>query len=127
MAFSREGREPLLDYRIVEYMGAIKPEKKIVGSELKFLLKCMSYEYLPKKLLDRPKKGFNAPLLKWIRGCLKDMITEVLSEERISASPTLKTNAVLNMRDKVISGEYDDYRKLWTIFIYENWLQNNFH
>ena len=58
---------------------------------------------------------------------LKDMIIEVLSEERISASPTLKTNAVLNMRDKVVSGEYNDYRKLWTIFIYENWLQNNFH
>ena len=127
MAFSLEGREPLLDYRIVEYMGAIKPEKKIVGNELKYLLKCMSYKYLPKNLLDRSKKGFNAPLLNWIRGCLKDMIIEVLSEERISASPTLKTNAVLNMRDKVISGEYDDYRKLWTIFIYENWLQNNFH
>ena len=126
MAFSLEGREPLLDYRIVEYMGAVKPEAKIVGSELKYLLKCLSYKYLPKKLLDRPKKGFNAPLLYWMRGAFKDMITDVLSEERVSASSTLKTAAVLDMRDKVLSGELDDYRKLWTIFIYENWLQNNF-
>ena len=126
MAFSLEGREPLLDYRIVEYMGSITPEAKIFGSELKYLLKKLSYQYIPKKLLDRPKKGFNAPLLKWIPGCLKDIITDVLSEDRISASPILKTDAVLDMRNKVISGAYADYRKLWTIFIYENWLQNNF-
>lgn len=126
MAFGLEGREPLLDFRILEYMGSINPEAKIVGSELKYLLKKISYQYIPKKLLDRPKKGFNAPLLKWIRGCLKDVIIDVLSEERISASPKLKTDAVLDMRNKVISGAYTDYRKLWSIFIYENWKQNNF-
>jgi asparagine synthase (glutamine-hydrolysing) len=125
MAFSLEGREPLLDYRIIEYMGSIRPEVKIVGNELKYLLKRVSHNYIPKRLLDRPKKGFNAPVLRWMRGCLKDMIIEILSEERILASPILKTDAVLGMRDKVISGAYDDYRKLWTIFIYENWLQNN--
>ena len=125
MAYSLEGREPLLDFRLIEFMSKIKTDAKFPNGELKYLLKKVCHNYIPKHLLDRPKKGFNAPILGWMRGCLKNMVVDILSEERIKASHIYNTEAVLSLRDDLLAGSNHEYRKLWSLFVFENWLQSN--
>jgi len=73
MRYSLEARVPLLDHRLVEFAYQIPNELK--GK--KDILKEVLYRYVPKELIERPKKGFAVPLKEWFRNELKE---ELLSK-----------------------------------------------
>ena len=58
MSASLEGREPLLDYRLIEFVAQLPSELKYKNGIKKYLLKEITHKYLPKKLMDRKKNGF---------------------------------------------------------------------
>lgn len=72
MAYSLEARVPLLDHRIVEFAYSLPTEIKLQNGP-KSILKEILYKQVPKKLIDRPKRGFSVPLKYWFRGELKDI------------------------------------------------------
>ena len=77
MSVSLEGREPLLDHRIIEYLARVPKEIKYKNKEGKYLLKKLLYKYLPRKLVDRQKSGFQIPLNSWLRDKLKAVGDEI--------------------------------------------------
>ena len=66
MSTSLEGREPLLDHRIFEFAARLPLSYKVGDGTSKRILKDIVHEYVPKSLLDRPKRGFSIPLNKWL-------------------------------------------------------------
>ena len=78
MAYSLEARVPILDYRIVELAYSL-PEAIKLKYGRKSILKKILYNYIPKKLVDRPKKGFSVPLKKWFRNELKDILLDKIN------------------------------------------------
>ncbi len=79
MSVSLEGREPLLDYRLAEFTARLPSEFKIKGSERKRIFKSVAHRYIPKQMLDRPKKGFSVPYFTWLRNDLRDLLEHHLS------------------------------------------------
>jgi asparagine synthase (glutamine-hydrolysing) len=79
MAASVEGRPPLIDHRIVEFMFSLPPNQRIRYWKQKYLLKKSAEGLLPKQIINRPKAPFGAPLRAWIRRDLKEMVDDVLS------------------------------------------------
>jgi asparagine synthase (glutamine-hydrolysing) len=75
MAYSLEARVPLLDHRVVEFAYALPTKVKLQKGK-KSILKEILYQHVPKKLIDRPKKGFSVPLQHWFRDELKDILFE---------------------------------------------------
>ncbi len=73
MAYSLEARVPLLDHRIVEYAYSLSEDVKTQYGK-KSILKHILYKYVPKDLIERPKKGFSVPLKHWFRDELKDLV-----------------------------------------------------
>ena len=67
MHYSLETRVPLLDYRIIEFAFNLDSELKMKDKTMKYLLKQVLYDYLPREIFDRPKWGFNIPLQKWLK------------------------------------------------------------
>lgn len=65
-----EGREPLLDHKLVEFGLALPDHYKIRGQETKYLLRKILYKHVPPTLLERPKQGFAIPIDAWLRGQL---------------------------------------------------------
>ena len=65
MANSIETRNPFLDYRLVDTLFSIASKLK-VGNTNKYLLKKIAKKYIPKEIIDRPKKGFNSPFNEWL-------------------------------------------------------------
>lgn len=65
MANSVENRNPFLDYRLVDTVFSIESELK-VGDTNKYLLKKIASKYIPKEIINRPKKGFNSPFNEWL-------------------------------------------------------------
>jgi len=84
MYHSLEVRCPFLDNEFVELTARIPQRLKIRASEGKWILKRLAYRYVPREILDRPKKGFSVPLNKWFRGELAPIVDEMLTD---STSP----------------------------------------
>ncbi len=80
-AFGIEGRAPFLDHRLGEWAGSLHARDLVRGREKKVLLRAAYADDLPAGALDRPKRGFGAPVGRWLRGPLRDLVREVLPQQ----------------------------------------------
>ncbi len=83
MAASIECRAPLVDYELVELMARMPSSFKVRGFTMKYLMKKAVAPWLPRKILERKKRGFGAPIGAWLRKDLQPMVSELLSEDQI--------------------------------------------
>jgi asparagine synthase (glutamine-hydrolysing) len=60
-----EGREPLLDHRLIEFAFNLPLAHKIAGGQHKVILRHLLDRYIPRSFFERPKMGFSIPLFKW--------------------------------------------------------------
>lgn len=84
MAANLEVRVPFLNCELVELSTKIPSRLKIKNLKRKYILKKAAESLLPKEIVWRKKAGFSAPIRSWIRGALKPMIADLLSEETIN-------------------------------------------
>src|SRR5579863_2454335 len=77
-AFGIEGRAPFLDHRLLEWTQSLPAQELVRGSEKKILLRAAYAGQLPSSVLNRPKHGFGAPVDRWLRGPLRDVVAEAL-------------------------------------------------
>ncbi len=118
-------REPYLDDDLVAYMATVPQEIKIKKGLKKSILKQIAHTYIPKALLDRPKHGFTIPSSRWMRGVLKPLLLDLLSEASLAKDETLDTAYVIGLRDRFLSGDTRSKYKLWSILIYRLWYMQN--
>src|SRR5436309_1131150 len=85
MAVSLESREPLLDYRLVEFAWRLPLAMKVGGGQGKRVLRRVLYRYVPEALIERPKMGFGIPLGAWLRGPLREWAESLLDPAAIRA------------------------------------------
>jgi|SaaInl8_200m_RNA_FD_contig_111_169589_length_9493_multi_4_in_0_out_0_8 asparagine synthase (glutamine-hydrolysing) len=123
MSVSLEGREPLLDYRLIEFIAQLPSELKYKDGIKKYLLKEITHKYLPKELMDRPKMGFGVPITEWFKDELKDYFLVYLDEKRLKKEGLFNVEEVISLRDKYLSGEKQNVKKLWYILIFEMWYE----
>ncbi len=121
MSVSLEGREPLLDHKIVEFSAKLPNELKYKDGESKYILKRILRRYLPNELIDRPKQGFGVPIYEWFRKELTDLYREYLSYNRMKSIGMFNADFVKDLLTNYINGEDVGYVKLWVLFIFELW------
>lgn len=125
MSQGLEGREPLLDYRIVEFVSQIPNSIKYKENQSKWLLKRISHKYLPKEMLERPKKGFSVPIDEWFKDDLKAYFLHYLSKERLDREGIFNTQEVIRLRDSYLKNDNEkaNVRRLWFILMFEMWYE----
>ncbi len=122
MSVSLEGREPLLDHRIAEYLASIPNEIKYKNKEGKYLLREILYKYIPKEMVDKPKSGFNIPLDKWLKGDLKYLIDTYLDKELIKKDNIFNVNEIERLKSNFFkSNRNDDINQIWLILMFQMW------
>jgi len=84
MAHSLEVRCPLLDHRIVEFAAQLPPKFKLRGFSRKHGLRLSQRGRLPDVVLDRPKRGFNAPISQWLLGPLRQLCHDTLFSQHMT-------------------------------------------
>ncbi|MFK5882345.1 MAG: asparagine synthase (glutamine-hydrolyzing) [Sulfurospirillum sp.] len=119
MSVSLEGREPLLDHRIIEYMAKVPLEIKYKNKKGKYLLRQVLYKYLPKELVDKPKSGFQIPLNEWLRNELKPLVIQYLDEIRLDDT-IFNKKEVNDMKTRFFKGE-NTGSSIWFILMYQMW------
>jgi len=123
MSVSLEGREPLLDHRIIEFAAQLPSELKYKDGDKKWLLKQITHKYLPKEMMDRPKMGFAVPITEWFRDELREYFMIYLNEERINREGLLNAKEVVLLRDNYLNGDKTNVRQLWFILMFEMWYE----
>src|SRR5205085_1687753 len=83
MAASLELRAPFLDTKVVEFAARLPWRMKMSLTRTKVLLKRALRGVVPDEILRRPKKGFGIPVAAWIRGPLRPLFEELLSEREL--------------------------------------------
>jgi len=121
MSVSIEGREPLLDHRLIEWLAQLPGTWKIRGNTNKYLLKQIVHKYIPENLMDRPKKPFIAPLNIWFKDKLSDLLMYYLSEDMLVRSGFFNSDYVIALRDSYLSGRKVNFQKIWQILIFQLW------
>ena len=122
MAVGLETRAPLLDHALVELAWSMPTELKQREGQSKWCLKTVLHQYVPKELMERPKKGFGIPLASWLRGPLKAWAENLLSEERLTNEGYFKPEVVRGLWAAHLSGNWDNERLLWHILMFQMWL-----
>ena len=126
MAASIEGRPPLTDHRIIEFMFSLCPSFRINKREQKYLLKKVSNKYLPSNIINRPKAPFGSPLRSWVRGPLKPMIDEYLSEHEIKKRNLWNYNYIKSMIENDRKGKEDNAFYIYQLLTMQIWFKTFF-
>lgn len=87
MYYSLETRIPLLDADVMELAWSLPLSYKMDNGITKKPLRNILYRYVPKDLMDRPKKGFSVPVSRWLReGEMREWAEAILKNSRSLAS-----------------------------------------
>lgn len=124
MAVSLETRVPMLDKDVVEFAWTIPMEYKKQGTEGKLVLKDVLYKYVPKEMMDRPKKGFAIPITRWLREPgLREWAETLLDSRLIRQQGILNADVVgWIWRDFIENGNWRI--QIWYILVFQAWLQD---
>lgn len=121
MSVSLEGREPMLDQHVVEFMASLPSSFKIRDGVNKWLLKQVVHKYIPKELMERPKRPFIAPLMVWFKDELKEQLRYYLSDAALHKSGVFNPAPIIQLRDDYLAGKKVNYQKLWHVLIFQLW------
>ena len=122
MAVSLEGRVPYLDHRVVEFAAQLPLSMKLRNGTGKWILRQVLYQYVPRELLDRPKKGFSLPIEEWLRGPLRDWAEELLGESRLRGEGYFQPAIVRKVWKDHLSGQRDLRHQVWALLMFQSWL-----
>lgn len=125
MSVSLEGREPLLDYRIIEFAAQLPSSYKLNQGNTKDILKNVVHRYIPKKIMDRPKMGFGVPLEYWFKDELKELIEYYLDKNRLQKENIFNTVEIENLKKEYYknSAGNDTAQSIWKILMFEMWYE----
>ncbi len=123
MANSLEVRSPFLDYRVVDFAFGLPASYKIDGSMKKKILQDAFRDMLPAAIYNRPKHGFEIPLLGWFRKELWGMIHEDLLSHRFVADQGIFNPEATESLKKQLQSRNpgDSHATIWALIVFQHW------
>lgn len=121
MAVSLESRVPMLDRDVVEFAWTLPVSMKWENGTGKQVLRDVLYRYVPKEMMDRPKKGFSIPIQKWLKEPgLYEWAQDLLEESKIRREGYFDPQAVRRL--------WEDFwqrgiwrKQIWFLLQFEEW------
>jgi asparagine synthase (glutamine-hydrolysing) len=125
MAASLELRAPYLDTALVEFAARLPWQLKMSLTRTKVLLKRALRGLVPDEILRRPKKGFGIPVAAWIRGPLRPLFEELLSERELREGGVFDPQGVRALLKSHLEGRADLRKPLWTLLMFQLWRKHH--
>jgi len=140
MAVSLETRVPMLDRDVVEFAWTLPVEylrdnvnragehagDNSGGTVGKLVLRDVLYRYVPRSIMDRPKKGFSIPVDQWLRRPGLREWAETLLDRSL-----LERQHILN--PDVVRRIWEDYTErgiwriqIWYILMFQAWMMQEY-
>lgn len=121
MAHTLEARSPFLDHVLMDYATRLPESVKLGGKTTKPLLRALAERYLPKTVVHAPKRGFEVPLARWMRGDLNG----VLHDRVLDPNSFAMTHFARRPLETLLAGRGWDVKRwssvAWTLLCLEIW------
>ena len=126
MAVSLESRIPMLDKDVVEFAWTLPLEYKYQDGITKKVLRNVLYRYVPKELMDLPKRGFSIPITKWLREPkLRAWAETLIDRKTLEQQGILDPDVVWNIwNDYIENGQWRV--QIWYILMFQEWMCQSF-
>ena len=121
MAANLEVRVPFLNREMIEMAARMPPRLKLHGLTRKYVLKRALEGVLPKEVIWRRKAGFGAPIRSWLRGALRPLIDDLLSEETVKRRGIFRPQEVRRVIEANFSGREDYNLQVFQLLGLELW------
>ena len=127
MHHSLEVRSPMLDHEVIQLAAQIPLAMKLRGMTGKRILRTILRRDLPRRLVERPKRGFGIPLDIWFRqnGSLRDRLRDLLANRNSPTWDVLDRRVVEDRLAKHERGGADLRHVLWRAIVYDAWVRAN--
>lgn len=123
MSTGLETRAPFLDHRLAEAVQNFPTSDFLADGVGKPLLRSLLADYLPKQLIDRPKRGFSLPISNWMRGPLKNWAEELLDVSSLAHAGVFKATSVTKLWNEHLDGRRNHGDTLWSILSFTSWFR----
>lgn len=122
MAVSLETRVPMLDKDVVEFAWTLPVEFERQNGVGKRILRDVLYRYVPKEMMERPKKGFSIPIQKWLKEKeLREWAENLIDRKTLIKQGILNPDVVWKMWTDFI--EKDEWRiQIWYVLMFQEWM-----
>jgi asparagine synthase (glutamine-hydrolysing) len=124
MANSLEVRVPFLDHEVAEFAFSLPEKYKITAKQKKRIVQDAFRSLLPAELYNRPKKGFDVPLMKGFQKELRPWLEELTEESFVQEQGIFNAEYLKNLREKALRGGSYDQNHLWAILVFQHWWKN---
>lgn len=123
MANSLEVRVPFLDHELLDFVFRLPEHMKINGSLRKRILQDAYRDVLPEELYNRPKKGFEMPLLDWLKTSLKvELDVHLFDRDKIEAEGYFQWSEIERLQKQLFSNNPgDSHARVWGLYIFQKW------
>ncbi|MDH3992664.1 MAG: asparagine synthase C-terminal domain-containing protein, partial [Gammaproteobacteria bacterium] len=121
MAVGLEARAPLLDHNVLELVWSLPRDHLYDGTTGKRVLRDLLMRYVPRELIDRPKRGFSVPIKEWLVGPLRDLVEDLISEKALREQGIFDPQAVRQAWQQHLYGWANHSELLWSILMFQVW------
>ena len=127
MAHGLEVRTPFLDHELVDYVNSLPASYKVNKNGRKQILIDAFKDELPPSIYSRKKKGFEIPILDWLKDDMADIFnSRIFSEEFINQQGIFNYAYICELRNNFTKPNFGDRIYLvWTLIIFQNWWYRN--
>lgn len=126
MAHGLEGRNPFLDHRLVEWAILLPPSVKLKGARTKALLRELARRYLPQEVAIAPKRGFEIPLIEWLRHDLRELVHDCCLASRGMIMGLFNRNYIADLLAEKLPLDPDRWsRRVFTLLVLAMWEASN--
>jgi len=122
MFYSLETRVPFLNPNVIDFSKNLNINLKIKKNTGKWILKETLKNYIPEKYVDRPKMGFSIPLDEWMKGPLKNWVSNSLNMKKIKNDGYLDEKVINEYMHEHFEGKKNWGQILWNVVVFQNWL-----
>ena len=123
MANSLEVRTPFLDHRLVNFAFSLPVAFKLNSDIKKKILQDSFKKELPEEIYNRPKHGFEVPLLSWFQNELRSTIeNDLLSDNFIEEQGIFNVTATKELKQQLFSNDPGEAQATtWALIVFNTW------
>jgi len=123
MAYSLESRTPILDFNIIEFSMNLPHSLKYKNGDKKYILKALTHKYIPKNIMERPKKGFGVPIYEWLHTDLYYLIDKYLNYNYINRQNIFNYQKIKQLLDAFDNGNKYVEKYIWYLIVFQLWYE----